>query len=107
MGIYPDTETSKQGDILVTTYNDYSGVVITTYYQPILVVENRDNCFCCSCSETEYGQEVTDPYCRNHGYAGMRPCEKHDMPGQEDDEGVMPVSVQIKRRQDSKKESRK
>lgn len=57
--------------------------------------ETRITCFCCSCPETG----SSDPYCRNHGFAGTRPCEKHDMPGDADEDGVMPASVQSRRNQ--------
>lgn len=53
----------------------------------------RTNCFCCSCTDTG----ASDPYCRNHGFAGERPCEDHKMPGQVDEEGRMPASVQSQR----------
>jgi hypothetical protein len=55
-------------------------------------VEHRTNCFCCSCTD-----HLVDPYCRNHGFAGERPCERHNMPGCPDEEGVIPDSVQIAR----------
>lgn len=48
------------------------------------------DCFCCSCPE--YGG--VDPYCRNHGWAGTRPCEIHESPGMADETDKMPVSVQ-------------
>jgi hypothetical protein len=54
----------------------------------------RLTCFCCSC-----GDFGADPACRNHGYAGTRPCEKHGTPGSVwDDDGTMPDSVQMERR---------
>lgn len=56
--------------------------------------EERDNCFCCSCPEHAYA----DPFCRNHGFAGSRPCEEHSMPGTPDEFGNMPRSVQSARR---------
>lgn len=40
----------------------------------------RDDCFCCSCDYSDYGT-VSDPYCRNHGWAGGRACEIHNMRG--------------------------
>lgn len=52
----------------------------------------RTDCFCCSCDEDRPG---SDPYCRNHGFVAMRPCESHSMPGQEDEDGVLPDSVQM------------
>lgn len=54
----------------------------------------RTNCYCCSCGD--YGS--SDPYCRNHGFAGTRPCETHELPGSADEDGVMPDSVQTEQR---------
>lgn len=51
------------------------------------------HCFCCSCDDHN-----PDPYCRNHGFAGERPCEEHNMPGSVDENGTMPDSVQVVRR---------
>lgn len=84
---------------LTREYDDFSGKRVTTIYQPILVIEERDDCFCCSCGE----REGSDPACRSHGDYGKRPCEEHGMPGYtwEDegggDSGVMPASVQAAR----------
>lgn len=48
------------------------------------------NCYCCSC-----GSQNDDPYCRNHGHAGARPCEIHGFAGSPDEgSGIMPLSVQ-------------
>lgn len=52
--------------------------------------EERITCFCCSCDT----DELSDPYCRNHGFAGARPCESHGMPGEPNEDGVMPLSVE-------------
>lgn len=48
----------------------------------------RTNCFCCSCPD--YGG---DPYCRNHGFAGTRPCLTHGSNGDADETGKMPEPV--------------
>lgn len=93
MGIYAWTTDEKQGDLLVRSVDGGYGMTVTTVYQPILVIENRTTCYCCSCGD----REGSDPYCRNHGWAGTRPCEQHGMSGKVDDDGVMPVSVQQKR----------
>lgn len=56
--------------------------------------EKRDNCFCCSCGDNE----GSDSACRNHGHAGTRPCELHNMPGSPwEDSDEMPISVQQER----------
>ena len=34
---------------------------------------HRETCFCCSCPDGPW-----DPFCRNHGFAGSRRCEKHN-----------------------------
>lgn len=53
-------------------------------------IKPAPNCYCCSCDS-----QNDDPYCRNHGHAGMRPCEIHGFAGSPDEEsGVMPPSVQ-------------
>lgn len=63
------------------------------------------SCYCCTCSEDDYGMASTDWACRNHNYGfGMRPCDIHNLPGQEiDDEAIkssdpdapkMPMPVQ-------------
>lgn len=44
-------------------------------------VEERTDCFCCSC---ELDSLSRDPYCRNHGWVGRRPCEAHKMAGSAD-----------------------
>lgn len=56
-------------------------------------VLTRTDCFCCSCPESG----SSDPYCRNHGFAGERSCDHHELPGQADEEGRMPESVQAHR----------
>jgi len=58
-------------------------------------IEHRTDCFCCSCDDE---LSTMDVFCRNHGFAGSRPCEVHGMPGQPDDDGAMPASVQAARR---------
>lgn len=40
----------------------------------------RTDCYCCSCDDDDLGNYV-DVFCRNHGYAGERPCEVHNLPG--------------------------
>lgn len=56
--------------------------------------ETRTNCFCCSCGD----REGSDAACRNHGYYGVRPCEKHGMPGYAwEGTEEMPESVQAER----------
>jgi hypothetical protein len=70
-------------------------------------VEERSDCFCCSCNE-HYSS--SDPACRNHGFAAKRPCETHNLPGSEWDDfgiegdtevGTMPESVQAVRRRNA------
>lgn len=99
MGIYPD-ETYKRGadNTLIHTH-DEPGLQIIRYYKEILVIENRTECFCCSCPDYSH-----DPACRNHGFAAKRPCELHDMPGStwdpefmDGEEDIMPESVQAYR----------
>lgn len=46
-------------------------------YELICVFEERTDCYCCSCGDGGH-----DAACRNHGWAGRRPCELHNMPGE-------------------------
>lgn len=58
------------------------------------VETSRTDCFCCSCGD----REGSDSSCRNHNYGfDRRPCEVHHLPGQADDDGKMPESVQVER----------
>lgn len=77
MGIYPKDEFKHlPGGLVERTYNDFSGKVVTTWYQPILEIEVRETCYCCSC----HYREGDDAFCRNHGYGwGERHCEMHDV----------------------------
>lgn len=73
------------------------------------VIRNRTDCYCCTCGlgDEGLGWATIDAACRNHGYAGRRPCEYHGMPGDAwdnemigadaDAEEVMPDSVQVYR----------
>ncbi|MEG2887262.1 MAG: hypothetical protein RR853_09065 [Aurantimicrobium sp.] len=61
----------------------------------------RFACHCCTCDEDYYtGQQYNDPYCRNHGYYGERPCDIHNLPGMLGEEDTeMPDSVLTVRKQ--------
>lgn len=99
MGLYPQDYYKRNADsgLLIHTRDGMDGLVTTTYYQPILVIEERTNCFCCTCS----GQEGDDPACRNHGWAATRPCDIHGMPGSPwEDTDDMPEAVSIVRAAD-------
>lgn len=100
MGIYPHTEqvrssVVRDGEQLETIvdYHHVPGVTRIRVFEKVAEFEIRDDCYCCSCRSGEGG----DPYCRNHGFAGQRPCDVHQMPGQTDENGVMPASVQTER----------
>ena len=49
-------------------------------------------CYCCTCPDEGSGH---DPYCRNHGHAGVRVCTKHESndPGQGKDEDGDPIAT--------------
>lgn len=110
MGLYPVMEVERYGNVVAIRQNDFSGLVVTRYYQEIMTIEERTNCFCCSC-----GDRLNDPACRNHGFAGRRPCLEHDMPGSPWDDDMiygpgekpadykpeMPESVQWMREMDN------
>jgi hypothetical protein len=53
-------------------------------------------CFCCSCT-TVLLYDV-DPHCRDHGFDGSRPCEKHNSRGELGCNGHMPASIERYRR---------
>lgn len=99
MGIYPTTEVkdhirnSDGSESWTEVYNDYSGIIRTRTVHAEPYTEERKNCFCCSCSANDI-----DPYCRQHGCDGMRPCEQHRQPGEVNDQDEMPTSVQSERR---------
>lgn len=100
MGLYPKTSISNR-----KKHDDGSETWTETVWTPEMImrravraepfIEERTNCFCCSCGLNEF----SDPFCRNHGFAGERPCEVHNMPGQVDEDGNMPASVQERRQQ--------
>lgn len=81
MGIYSSTryEHSLNGAVLTEVYDAGYGMKVTRVWQLIVEIEDRETCYCCSCGE----HPGHDPYCRNHGFAGTRKCEKHEMPGDE------------------------
>lgn len=136
MGIYPDktwrsTTSHRQPSLLpdedrvpkqVATYTYHvPGLTQTFVYELVAVIEERTNCYCCTCPDDGL---QTDPACRNHGWAATRPCEEHDMPGQPwGDEmctdacrgtrhavgcrtGTMPNSVQVVRQRRRESEER-
>lgn len=104
MGIYPsqpkyEFATDKaNGNIMHKTWDNAYGEVIVETWIKICEIRDRYACWCCSCGD----REGSDPYCRNHGFAGTRPCEQHGMEGAMvhpedwDEEGPphMPESVQ-------------
>ena len=96
MGIYANERWVKRTDGLVEYYYDGGfGIETVTVFTPIAAFENRVACYCCTCGE----REGSDAACRNHGWAAVRPCLFHDMPGSEWDEevgdaGQMPMSVE-------------
>ncbi|MGC0143179.1 hypothetical protein [Pseudactinotalea sp. Z1732] len=100
MGIYPrtkivDRQRNIAGGEFWTEEEHTPGLIRRRLVVAQPWVEERTDCFCCSCDNTEYGTRVgSDPHCRNHGFAAERPCETHNMPGQTNEDGVMPASVQ-------------
>lgn len=102
MGIYLETRYEGQDDTLLVRTGT-PGLETVSVYQLVATIENRTNCYCCSCPD----EGPTDMACRNHGFAASRPCEYHNMPGQTWGEemmgttsyGTMPLSVQAVRAQ--------
>jgi len=103
MGIYPDNtydrQTSARRAPAIIHTITVPGLAQVFVYELVAVIENRTNCFCCSCPDGG----GFDPACRNHGWAARRPCEVHGMPGEpwgeevESLAGTMPESVQSMR----------
>ncbi len=99
MGIYPEEsyQVQKGGILLHSAITP--GLERVAVYQQIAYIENRTNCFCCSCPGYPYGGDAA---CRNHGWAAARPCEEHNMPGSTwEDDDTMPDSVQAHRRRNA------
>lgn len=78
MGIYPSRTYETKGNVLYET-TEVPGLKTTRVFLLALEIEARDDCYCCSCGDDEH--IYPDIYCRNHGWAGERPCEVHKMPG--------------------------
>ena len=99
MGIYAEEGKTKEiavGTDGTVTWVETSSTPGVTRSRRIIALpwqEERTDCFCCSCGWVG----GSDMFCRNHGFAGERPCEVHGLPGQEDEDGVMPDSVQHER----------
>ena len=92
MGIYPEVVWEKVDEFHVKRTTTLPGVVKTETYALVASITVRDDCFCCSCGDSQ------DPYCRNHGFYGKRPCEEHKMSGSPiEDTDEMPESVQAER----------
>lgn len=100
MGVYERRSTRdnilrEDGTETWVEESHWPGVTMTREVTAGPWTEERTDCFCCSCYEDNYGtHEGSDPHCRNHGWAGRRPCKDHNMPGTADDDGDMPISVQ-------------
>ena len=77
MGIYPNVTQKFDGDLFIHTVS-VPGLVKTTTYTKVSETEERTDCFCCTCDGL-----YQDVYCRNHGFAGKRICDIHNMPGDE------------------------
>lgn len=91
-----------EGSQRLIVTSEYPGIKTITVWEPTLVIEDRTDCFCCSCGD----REGSDSDCRNHGWDGRRPCDEHGMPGQYDEDRCMPISVQAQaRRQEAEDRS--
>jgi hypothetical protein len=98
MGLYAEQFLERQGSTLLISEN-YPGISHVKVYQLVAEIENRTDCFCCTCGD----REGSDPACRNHGWAAQRPCDIHGFPGQpwDDDESEMPEPVTVYRERHS------
>lgn len=91
MGIYPEVriEIDNHRQTLTRTVHT-PGLDQVFVYQLVARLEDRTDCYCCSCGE----YVGTDSACRNHGWYARRPCDIHDMPGEAwEDSDTMPASV--------------
>lgn len=79
MGIYADERWEPfNNHRSVTYYRETPGLKEILVYELVLKVEEWEDCFCCSCGD----RDGPDAACRNHGFAGRRPCDRHQMPGE-------------------------
>lgn len=95
MGFYPNRSYVHMPDGTVLETHTEPGLKKYRTLTPSEWIEERDDCYCCTCPRQGSG---LDPYCRNHGWDGRRPCDMHSLPGQLDGSGEMPLSVQAYRR---------
>lgn len=95
MGLYPNRKSEPSDTTYAREWTERMDCYGYVKERKVTATEwvevERTDCYCCSCDD---GPTI-DPYCRNHGWYGERPCEVHNMPGSkgEDDED-MPESVQ-------------
>lgn len=86
MGIYPQERwyvRRDDGHVIATHTTKEPGLETVETFVLVEVVTRRDDCFCCSCVD----DGPSDPYCRNHGFAGRRACEIHHTPEEIDHSG--------------------
>lgn len=95
MGIYPETRYKEvktpSGGIQLQKITTAPGVEHVVIYQAITELEIRTNCYCCSCDD----DPGVDPYCRNHGWAGTRRCDKHGIAGDDTDDDGDPITESV------------
>lgn len=116
MGIYPVRTKSSERAMSAADAMEYTALVTVwteTVSEPGIKrtrkvfaadwVEERTDCYCCTCdANDQISGSLSDAACRNHGFAGRRPCDIHNLPGEpwditmfEDDPraGTMPMAV--------------
>ena len=97
MGLYPQHTTEPRDTSYAREWTETRDCYGYKLQRKITATEwvevERTDCYCCSCRDNGYGGTVNDPYCRNHGWYGERPCEKHSMPGTPGEDGVIPDGV--------------
>lgn len=85
----------EDGMLQVILKNRSGNVIHTDTYKLVDSITRMTDCYCCTCSD--YG--AADPFCRNHGFYGKRPCDIHGMPGSPiEDTGKMPDPVSVERK---------
>lgn len=85
----PEAATADGGRTWIETQGSPEGTRTRTVTATSWQFE-RTQCFCCSCDPDG---TYLDPYCRNHGFAGSRPCLTHGMAGETDENEKMPAPV--------------
>lgn len=78
MGFYPQESYDHRSRSIIKTVSQ-PGLEVVYIFELVATIENRTNCYCCSCPDDPYPKN--DINCRNHGWYGTKPCAVHQMDG--------------------------